>query len=259
MTETVIRTADDAAAPAGAAPGVLRQTWIITLRDLRHWQREPATPLFGIAFTIMLVLIFGYLLGGAIQVPGGGDYLPYLLPGMFALAMMFGLEATMSAVTRDAERGITDRFRSLPMAPSAVVAGRCLANMASSAVGLAVLLAAGIAIGWRPAALVPALAAVGLLLLLRVAFLWIGIYLGLLTRDPATGRRYRFRGPCPSPAGRRRRLHAPEQPLGEEGGAGPRRRRFSVSNRWLVRSACPSSICVRSVARSRVLSHGFSM
>ena len=70
------------------ATSALRQSWIIMLRDLKHWQREPWTPLFGIAFTIMLVLVFGYLFGGSIELPGGGDYLSYLMPGMFALAMM---------------------------------------------------------------------------------------------------------------------------------------------------------------------------
>jgi ABC-type multidrug transport system permease subunit len=119
-------------------------------------------------------------------VPGGGDYRDFLVPGMLALAMVFGVEATMTAVVTDTARGITDRFRSLPMAPSAVVGGRCLADMASSVVGLAVLVGAALAIGWRPAAVLPTLAAVGLLLLLRLAFLWMGIYLGLLTRDPAT-------------------------------------------------------------------------
>ena len=62
---------------------VLRQTWVMTQRDLKHWQREPWTPIFGIAFSVMLLLVFGFLFGGAIEVPGGGDYLDYLLPGMF--------------------------------------------------------------------------------------------------------------------------------------------------------------------------------
>jgi ABC transporter DrrB family efflux protein len=92
----------------------------------------------------------------------------------------------MTAVVTDTARGITDRFRSLPMAPSGVVAGRCVADMAASVVGLVVLFAAALAIGWRPAGVVPSVAAVALLLLLRLAFLWIGIYLGLLTRAPAT-------------------------------------------------------------------------
>lgn len=153
-------------------------------RDVAHWRRQPAAVLVGALFPVLLLLMFVYLLGGGMVVPGGGDYRDFLVPGMLALAMVFGVEATMTAVVTDTARGITDRFRSLPMAPSAVVAGRCLADMLSSVVGLAVLVAAALVIGWRPAGLGPALAALGLLLLLRLAFLWIGIYLGLLTRDP---------------------------------------------------------------------------
>jgi ABC-2 type transport system permease protein len=155
-------------------------------RDVAHWRRQPAAVLVGALFPVLLLLMFVFLLGGGMAVPGGGSYRDFLVPGMLALAMVFGVEATMTAVVTDTARGITDRFRSMPMAPSAVVAGRCLADMASSVLGLAVLLAASLAIGWRPAGLGPALAAVGLLLLLRLAFLWIGIYLGLLTKDPAS-------------------------------------------------------------------------
>jgi ABC-2 type transport system permease protein len=155
-------------------------------RDVAHWRRQPAAVLVGVLFPVLLLLMFAFLLGGGMAVPGGGSYRDFLVPGMLALAMVFGVEATMTAVVSDTARGITDRFRSMPMAPSAVVAGRCLADMASSVLGLVVLLAASLAIGWRPAGLGPALAAVGLLLLLRLAFLWIGIYLGLLTKDPAS-------------------------------------------------------------------------
>ena len=114
----------------------LRQGWIVTLRDLKHWVREPWTPIFGIAFSLMLLLVFGYLFGGAIEVPGGGDYLAYLLPGMFALSMMFGVETTMAAVAEDAKRGITDRFRSMPISSVAVPLGRAAADLANSAVQL---------------------------------------------------------------------------------------------------------------------------
>jgi ABC-2 type transport system permease protein len=166
-----------------AAPGLLRQTWVMTLRDLKHWQREPWTPLLGIAFTIMLVLVFGYLLGGAIAVPGGGDYRAYLMPGMFALAMMFGLEATMGAVTRDAARGITDRFRSLPIDGLAVLGGRACADLANSALELAVLMAGGLLVGWRAGGgAADAALAVALLLWLRFSLLWLGILLGLTLR-----------------------------------------------------------------------------
>jgi ABC-2 type transport system permease protein len=89
-------------------------------------------------------------------------------------------------VTTDADKGITDRFRSMPMAPSAVVVGRSAADLLYSTLGLAVLVACGLVVGWRwHAGAGNALLAVGLLLWLRFAVLWVGIYLGLLVRSPA--------------------------------------------------------------------------
>jgi ABC transporter DrrB family efflux protein len=156
----------------------------VAARDVAHWRRQPLQLLIGLLFPVLMVLMFGYLLGGGMVVPGGGDYREFLFPGMLALTMVFGLEATMTAVATDAGRGVTDRFRSMPMAPSGVVLGRCIADMAASVVALAVMLLCGLAIGWRPAGLSTAAAAIGLLLLLRVACLWVGIYLGLVTSDP---------------------------------------------------------------------------
>jgi ABC-2 type transport system permease protein len=159
--------------------------WTITLRDLAHWARQPAQIVVGLLFPVLMVLMFGYLFGGAMSVPDGGDYREFLLPGMFALTMVFGIEATMVSVTTDAARGVTDRFRSMPMARSAVVVGRSAADMLNSTAGLAVLLACGLVVGWqwhRGAG--DALLAVGLLLLLRFALLWVGIYLGLLAKNP---------------------------------------------------------------------------
>jgi len=128
----------------------------------------------------MIVLMFGYLLGGAMTVPGGGDYRDFLMPGMFAMTMVFGIGATLSAVGADAARGVTDRFRSLPMAAPAVIAGRAAADMLNSAAALVVLTGCALATGWQPhRGAARAIAALGLLLLLRFAFLWIGVYLGL--------------------------------------------------------------------------------
>jgi len=164
----------------------LRQGWVVTLRDLKHWVREPWTPIFGIAFSVMLLLVFGYLFGGAMAVPGGGDgYREFIMPGMFAMTMAFGLEATMIAVSTDAQKGVTDRFRSMPIAPSAVVSGRAGADMLSSVLGLAVIMGAGLLFGWQAHnGPLQALAAVGLLLLLRFALLWVGIFLGLVIKGP---------------------------------------------------------------------------
>jgi ABC-2 type transport system permease protein len=104
---------------------------------------------------------------------------------MFAMTMAFGLEATMMSVSTDAARGVTDRFRSMPMAPSAVVLGRSIADMMSSALGLSVMVACGLVVGWRwHESIGQALFAVGLLLLLRFSLLWIGIFLGLMVKSP---------------------------------------------------------------------------
>jgi ABC-type multidrug transport system permease subunit len=163
----------------------LADGWTVTRRDLTHWARQPVQVIVGLLFPILMVLMFGYLFGGAIAVPGGGDYREFLLPGMFAMTMVFGLETTFTAVSTDASRGVTDRFRSMPMAGSAVVVGRCAADMLNSLLALAVMLACGLAVGWQwRNGAGAALLAVGLLLLLRFAVLWIGIYLGLVVGGP---------------------------------------------------------------------------
>lgn len=161
----------------------LRAGWVITQRDLARWVRQPWAPILGLLFSIMLLLVFGFLFGGAITVPGGGDYISFLLPGMLALSMMFGVESTATAMAADARKGITDRFRSLPIGSASVALGRVGADMAGSTLEVLVLILGGLLIGWRitsgPAS---AALAVLLLLLLRFAVLWIGIFVGLSFR-----------------------------------------------------------------------------
>jgi len=163
----------------------LADAWTITRRDLQHWRLQPGTVILGWFFPVMIVLMFGLLFGGAITVPGGGGYFEFLIPGMFATTMLFGLETTMLSVTTDAAKGVTDRFRSMPMSASAVVLGRCFADMLNSIVGLAIMIAAGLLLGWRwHGGLDAAIGAVVLLLLLRFALLWIGIFMGLNAKGP---------------------------------------------------------------------------
>jgi ABC-2 type transport system permease protein len=122
--------------------------WVIARRDLAHWAREPGTVIASILLhPVMIVLMFAYLPGGAMTVPGGGDYRDFLMPGMFAMTMVFGIGATLAAVSADAARGVTDRFRSMPMATSAVVVGRAAADMLNS---LAALAGCGLLVGWHP-------------------------------------------------------------------------------------------------------------
>lgn len=157
----------------------------IAQRDLRHWLQQPVNILITWLFPVMIALMFGGLFGGAIKVPVGSSYFEFLMPGMFTLIMLFGMESTILAVTADSTRGVIDRFRSLPISSSAVVLGRCLADILSSVIGLLILIVAGILLGWQwHRGVLPAVEAFGLLLLLRFALLWIGIFIGLNQKNP---------------------------------------------------------------------------
>jgi ABC-2 type transport system permease protein len=161
----------------------LTDSWTMTRRELAHWARQPVQVLVGLAFPVMLLLMFGHLVGGGRGVDG--DYVDYLVPGMLALTMAFGLEGTMLAVTQDLNKGVIDRLRSMPMANGAVLVGRSAADMLQSVLSLTVVIAVGYAIGWRAqGGLSGFLGAVGLLLLFRFAMLWIGIHLALVAGRP---------------------------------------------------------------------------
>jgi ABC-2 type transport system permease protein len=165
----------------GRLRGMVTDAGTVAWRDLIHWRRDPARIWGSLLYTIVSVLLFGYVFGSAMAVPGGGDYREFLMPGMFAMTMMFGIGETATGVATDAAKGVTDRFRSMPMSQVGVVAGRSLADMVNALAGIVLLVACGLAVGWRwHGGLGQALAAVGLLLLLRFAFIWAGIYLGLV-------------------------------------------------------------------------------
>jgi ABC-2 type transport system permease protein len=155
-------------------------TWTIAVRDLLHWRYEPARIAWSLAFPVLSILLFGYVFGSAIVVPGGGDYREYLMPGLFVMAAAFGISETLIGMAMDSERGITNRFRSMPMAPAAILAGGSLAAMINAVINLVVMVAMGLVVGWSwHDGLGNALLAVLLLLLLRFSVLWIGIFIGL--------------------------------------------------------------------------------
>ncbi|MEU8670674.1 ABC transporter permease [Streptomyces anulatus] len=172
--------------PAGASSRLgwaLADSWTMTRRELAHWARQPVAVLVNLVFPVMLLLMFTYLVGGGRGVDG--DPTEFLVPGMLALTMAFGLESTMLAVTQDLGKGVIDRFRSMPMVPGAVLVGRSAADMLQSTAGLAVMTGVGYAVGWRwHHGAAAALGAFGLLLLLRFAMLWVGILLAMVAGRP---------------------------------------------------------------------------
>jgi ABC-2 type transport system permease protein len=159
----------------------------ILRRDLLHLKHNPMEIASNLVFPIVMVVLFGYVYGSAIQVPGGGSYRSYLMPGLFAMSQVSAMGTLALAVAEDAAKGIMDRFRSMPMARLAVPFGRTLADLASGLLSILGMAAVGLIAGWRiNAGPAKALAAFGLLVLFRYALAWLGAYLGLMVKNPAT-------------------------------------------------------------------------
>lgn len=165
--------------PTITPPGLLQAAWIIAGRTIGSWRSQLGAALIVWLFPVFVTLLFLGLFGGALQIPDGTTYVDFLIPGMLAVTMLFGLETTTLSAAADAARGVNDRFRSLPINSASIVLGRCIADTISSLVSLTIMVAFGLLIGWRPdLSLGPALLALALLLLLRFAMLWIGVYVG---------------------------------------------------------------------------------
>ncbi|MFI7318878.1 ABC transporter permease [Streptomyces venezuelae] len=166
----------------------LSDCWNVTRRYLTHFLRQPVTIAWQLGFPIISVLLYGFVFGEAMKVPGGGedgDYKQFLMPGMFVMTMAFGFMNTAMGVVTDSTKGVIDRFRSMPMAPSAVASGRGLADLIVACAELTILALTALAIGWRSSAgVVDTLLAFGLLLLLRFSLIWVGVYLGLVVPTP---------------------------------------------------------------------------
>jgi ABC-type multidrug transport system permease subunit len=161
----------------------LADGWTLAQRNFQHWGRNPGPVIFSLAFNVLLVLLFVFLFGGAMQVPGGGEYRDFLMPGMFTMTMLFGISLTTMAITTDVDKGVTDRFRSMPMSSSAVLIGRAVADMVLAVITLVVMILAGWLIGWQSDGTTGGFfGAIGLILLLRFALIWIGVYLGLVLK-----------------------------------------------------------------------------
>jgi ABC-2 type transport system permease protein len=176
---TTASTARPAAA-GGTLSSAARDGLIIMWRNLKRIPRIPELAIFAILQSIMFVLLFAFVFGGAIPLPGGGSYREFLMPGIFAQTIVFAAGTTSIGMADDIGKGIIDRFRSLPMARSAVLSGRSLSDVVYNGGILVVLMLSGLAVGWTVrTGIGPLLAGIGLLLLFAFAMSWVGIYLGL--------------------------------------------------------------------------------
>jgi ABC transporter DrrB family efflux protein len=167
-------------------------TRVMTMRQLRKVLRRPMYVVYLFVQPVILVLLFRYVFGGAIDT-GSVSYVDYLLPGIIVMTAIFGSLTTGLGITEDLAAGVVDRFRSLPIAHSAVLLGRTGADLVTNSITLLVMLVIGLAIGFRPTQPVYDVV-LALLLVLAFAFVfsWISAYVGLAVRDPETAQSIGF-------------------------------------------------------------------
>ncbi|MFA9429772.1 ABC transporter permease [Egicoccus sp. AB-alg2] len=183
-----------AAAPAPDAPTghiglrrVVTDTVVLTRRNLLRNVRLPQLLLFSTIQPVMFLLLFNYVFGGAIggALPAGYEYIQWLMPGLLIQIATFGAGQTALGLTEDLSKGVIDRFRSLPMARSAVLAGRTFADLGRNAAVLTLMLLVGFLIGFRwETSLLGFLAGFGIALLFGYALSWVMATIGLLVRNP---------------------------------------------------------------------------
>jgi len=178
---TTVRLA--APAPIGGVRRAFNDGLVVGWRNLKRIPRIPELAIFAILQSIMFVLLFAFVFGGAIPIPGNpgpNAYREYLMPGIFAQTIVFAAATTAIGMCDDINKGIIDRFRSLPMARSAVLIGRTSADVVYNAGILVVLMLSGLAVGWSfHTGFGPLLEGVVLLLLFAFAMSWIGVWMGL--------------------------------------------------------------------------------
>jgi ABC-2 type transport system permease protein len=156
----------------------------ITRRNLIKVKRVPDLIVFATLSPIMFVLLFVYVFGSAIPIQGI-DYAEFLLPGILAQTVVFGSTITGASLADDLQKGLIDRFRSLPMSRSAVLVGRTVADLGLNAISIAVMVVTGLLVGWRVrSSLVEAIGGFLLLLLFAYAISWVMATVGLLVRTP---------------------------------------------------------------------------
>jgi ABC-2 type transport system permease protein len=163
----------------------LSDTWVIARRGILHMRRQPEALSDATIQPVMFVLLFAYVFGGAISVPGGGSYKEFLMGGIFAQTIVFGCFGVALALSNDRNNGAIDRFHSLPIPRASVLAGHAVANLIRSFLPITFMTLTGLVVGWRiHSGVLDALGAYGLMVLFSFAMIWIGVLLGSLVRTP---------------------------------------------------------------------------
>jgi ABC transporter DrrB family efflux protein len=180
---TAVMDAPTVAVTSAGHGRIVSDTLVVAKRNLIRMMRTPQLIFFNSIQPVMFVLLFRYVFGGAINT--GGDYVNYLIPGILVQTSLFGGAGTALGLSDDISKGIVDRFRSLPMARSAVLTGRILADVVRNLFVITLMTAVGIAVGFRfNNGVIPPMSSILVLLAFGFAFSWLFALIGLSVRDP---------------------------------------------------------------------------
>lgn len=169
--------------PATHRTNVAQQSWIMVKRNLIHTKRMPEMLSDVTIQPIMFVLLFAFVFGASITNVGGPSYREFLLPGIQAQTIVFTAIVVAGGITADIDKGVIDRFRSLPISRSSVLIGRSIASLIHSSIGVVVMALTGLAIGWRiRGSIAEAVLAFALVLLFGFGIIWFGILIGSVMR-----------------------------------------------------------------------------
>lgn len=165
--------------------GVFHDVWVIARRGLIHMKRQPEALSDATIQPIMFVLLFAFVFGGAIKVPGGGPYKEFLMGGIFAQTLVFSAFGVAMSIANDRKNQAVDRFRSLPIANGAVLGGHAVANVLKSLLPIILMSLTGLLIGWRiHSSALEAAHGYVLMIAFSFAMIWIGVLLGSLVATP---------------------------------------------------------------------------
>jgi ABC transporter DrrB family efflux protein len=169
--------------PVLTPPSLLRASAMVVRRNLIHIKRMPELLLDVTIQPVMFVLLFAFVFGSSIDVPGT-NYREFLVPGIMAQTIVFSSFIVALGLTGDLDKGIVDRLKSLPISRSTILVGRSISSLIHSSIGVTVMAATGLLIGWRVRDGVGhAVGAVAILLFFGFAMIWVGIWVGSIMRS----------------------------------------------------------------------------
>ncbi|RJO76844.1 ABC transporter permease [Nocardia panacis] len=168
-----------------AATLVLTDSATMLRRNLLHFKRYPAMAFSMIVMPSILLVVFRFVFGGALEKSSGGNYVDYVVPGMLLLVPAYLTAGVAVSVATDTSKGIVNRFRTMAIAPSSMLTGHVIGAMIQAVLGVGFMMAVGFAIGWRPSGdVVDWLAVFGLVIFFSLALSWLAVGMGLVAPNP---------------------------------------------------------------------------